>query len=212
MKYIAPDFNLKSFTCPHCHTLSQMDTEHWGFGADYKQYGIPTSQCVIACRCQSCGRKTIWMGDEYVYPTINPVEPNPDMPEDVRNLYDEAGSIYIKSPRAACALLRLAVDQLCSHLGATQSKIDDKIAALVKKGLSVEVQRALDIVRVVGNKSVHPGTIALDVDDVATANTLFNLINIIVDRMISEPKKIKELYASLPESTQAAIDKRDQQL
>lgn len=210
MKYIAPDFNLKSFTCPHCHTLSQMDTERWGFGDDFENYGIPISKRVIACRCQSCGRKTIWMGEEYIYPTLNPVEPNPDMPEAVRNLYDEAGSIYMKSPRAACALLRLAVDQLCSFLGATQSKIDDKIAALVKNGLSVDVQRALDIVRVVGNKAVHPGTIALDVDDVATANTLFNLINMIVDRMISEPKKIKELYASLPESTQAAINKRDQ--
>ncbi len=210
MKYIAPNYSLKAFTCPHCHTLSQMDTEHWGFGADFGQYGLIPSKSIKACRCQSCGRIIIWMGDEYIYPDLNPVEPNPDMPEVVRKLYDEAGSIYMKSPRAACALLRLAVDQLCSHLGAIQSKIDDKIALLVKKGLSVEVQRALDIVRVVGNKAVHPGTIALDVDDIATANTLFNLINMIVDRMISEPKRIKELYASLPESTREAVSKRDQ--
>ena len=145
MKYIAPQKELKSFTCPHCHTLSRMDTNNWGFQADIGMYGNP-SNLITAHRCQSCGRVIVWIGDEYVYPSLMPVEPNPDMPEVVSSLYNEAGSIYTKSPRAACALLRLAIDQLCTELGATQSKIDDKIGALVKDGLSVEVQKALDIV------------------------------------------------------------------
>lgn len=209
MKYVAPNKELKSFTCPHCHTLSQMDTGKWSFNVDHVRNGNP-SNWISAHRCNSCGKLIIWVGDEYVYPSLMPIEPNLDMPAEIRKTYDEAGAIYMKSPRAACALLRLAVEQLCTFLGATQTKIDDKIASLVKQGLSIDVQRALDIVRVIGNKAVHPGTIAVDVDDVATANTLFNLINMIVDRMISEPKRIKELYASLPESTREAVSKRDQ--
>ena len=89
------------------------------------------------------------------------------MPNSVKQLYNEAALISNKSPRAACALLRLAVDKLCLELGETDRDINKNIGALVKRGLSQDVQQALDIVRVVGNKAVHPGQIAFDVDDYA---------------------------------------------
>lgn len=59
--------------------------------------------------------------DEYVYPEIIGIEANADMPEAVKALYNEAAIIYNKSPRAACALLRLAVERLCNELGETGS-------------------------------------------------------------------------------------------
>lgn len=71
------------------------------------------------------------------------------------------------------------------------------------------VQQALDVVRVVGNKAVHPGQISFDVDDKATATMLMRLLNIIVDRMITEPKEIDSLYQGLPESVKESIEKRD---
>ena len=76
--------------------------------------------------------------------------------------------------------------------------------------MSVEVQQALDIVRVVGNKAVHPGQIAFDVDSVDTAEALFALINLIVDRLISEPKRIEAMFEKLPESVKVAVKKRDE--
>ena len=81
---------------------------------------------------------------------------------------------------------------------------------MVKKGLPTSVQQALDVVRVVGNKAVHPGQIAFDVDDVGTATMLMRLLNIIVSRMISEPKEIAGLYDQLPESVKQSITKRDE--
>ena len=69
--------------------------------------------------CLNCGGKIIWNNSLYIYPEIQPQEANPDMPETVLQLYNEAGSIYNKSPRAACALLRLAIDRLCYELGET---------------------------------------------------------------------------------------------
>lgn len=78
----------------------------------------------------------------------------------------------------------------------------------MKKGLPVGVQQALDAVRIVGNNAVHPGEISLD-DSPEVANSLFELINYIVDRMISQPKKLSELYASLPAGALEAINKRD---
>ena len=213
MKYVAPEKDLKAFTCPHCHTLSQMEYNYLGFSGEFGAYGsLISGRGVTVCKCNLCGGKTVWVGNEYVFPTVLPIEPNQDMPSSVSNLFEEAGAIYLRSPRAACSLLRLAVDQLCSFLGADQPKIDEKIASLVSKGLSVDVQKALDIVRVVGNKAVHPGTIALDVDSKDTANKLFVLINLIVDRMTSEPKKIAELYETLPDSTKEAVKNRDKKV
>lgn len=187
MNYIKPDISKKYFTYPHCHTLSQMQFEQYFFSLDRTADGFKNYLHII--RCINCGKKIIWHNDIYIYPEIQPQEANPDMPETVLQLYNKAGSIYNKSPRAACALLRLAIDRLCNELGEKDRDINKNIGALVERGLSVEVQKALDIVRVVGNKAVHPGQIEFDVDNVDTANMLFQLINIIVDRMISEPKK-----------------------
>lgn len=130
------------------------------------------------------------------------------MPESVKMLYLEASSIYDKSPRAACALLRLAVEQFCNELGETGA-IDKMIGSLVQKGLPTIVQKALDAVRVIGNKAVHPGQIAFDVDDKSTAETLMKLLNIITERMISEPKEINGIFDALPQSAKDSIKKRD---
>ncbi|MDU8911428.1 hypothetical protein [Aestuariicoccus sp. MJ-SS9] len=70
------------------------------------------------------------------------------------------------------------------------------------------MQQALDAVRVIWNHAVHPGQIDLR-DDRATAETLFKLLNLIVDKTISEPKHVAEVYASLPEGAVKAIEKRD---
>ena len=207
MNYIKPEIDKKSFTCPHCHTLSQMDFAQQGFNQDFN--GEYFGDYLNIARCFNCGKKIIWYNNNYIYPEIQPQEANPDMPETVLKLYNEAGSIYNKSSRAACALLRLAIDRLCNELGEKDRDINKNIGALVERGLSVEVQKALDIVRVVGNKAVHPGQIEFDVDNVDTANTLFQLINIIVDRMISEPKKIDGLFDKLPESAKQSIEQRD---
>lgn len=213
MKYTAPDKKLSAFTCPHCGVYAQMKYSEHNFKED--EICITFDECIdtntaTLARCANCGNKIIWIKDEYAYPNLLPISPNEDMPNVVKVLYEEAGLIYTKSPRAACALLRLAIDRLCNELGETDRDINKNIASLVKRGISVEVQQALDIVRVVGNKAVHPGQITFDVDSVETAETLFTLINLIVDRLISEPKRIDEMFDKLPENVKNAVKKRDE--
>ena len=210
--YIEPQKELRSYTCPHCNTISQMEFSTHSFPNDVQEARIGWRSAVNALtihRCHCCGRKIIWIDDKYVYPDIVAEEPNADMPDSVKQLYDEAGLIYNKSPRAACALLRLAIDRLCNELGETDRDINKNIGALVQKGLPTSIQKALDVVRVVGNKAVHPGQITFDVDDTGTATMLMHLLNIIVQRMISEPKEIDLLYQGLPESVRESIEKRD---
>jgi hypothetical protein len=131
------------------------------------------------------------------------------MPDEIRTDYEEARGIAGASPRAAAALLRLAVQKLCKHLGERGENINQDIANLVKKGLNVDIQRALDVVRVVGNNAVHPGQIDLN-DTPQVCEQLFGLVNMIIERMIVEPKKLGDLFFALPESTLEAIQRRDQ--
>ena len=213
--YVQPNKELVKYTCPHCNTLSQVEkSQHYFPSDEYQEYHdmravTRVRNRLTIHRCQCCGKKIIWIDDNYIYPDIVPEEANPDMPESVKQLYNEAALISNKSPRAACALLRLAIDRLCNELGETDSSIDKNIGALVKRGLSPEVQQALDIVRVVGNKAVHPGQIAFDVDSVETATILMSLLNMIVTRMITEPQRIGTMFESLPESVKKSIEKRD---
>jgi len=135
-------------------------------------------------------------------------QPNPDLPDDIVRHYEEARSIVDLSPRAAAALLPLAIQKLCAHLGESGKDLNNDIKNLVAKGLDPVVQQSLDIVRVIGNESVHPGTIDLN-DDRETALRLFDLVNAIADQMISHPKKVQEMYAKLPEEKRKAVEARD---
>jgi hypothetical protein len=160
-------------------------------------------------QCYSCDALTIWVHDRIVFPpTRSGISPNSDLPADIIRDFNEARLIVDESPRGAAALLRLSIQKLCQHLGESGKNINDDIANLVRKGLDKRIQRALDIVRVVGNDSVHPGQIDLR-DDRDTATKLFGLVNLIAEKMITEPKHVDDLYASLPEEKRKAIEKRD---
>ncbi len=104
--------------------------------------------------------------------------------------------------------MRLAIQKLCKELGQPGNNLNDDIGALVGAGLDQQVQMALDSVRVIGNSAVHPGQMDLR-DDRATAETLFMLLNLIAEKMVSQPKRVKEVYASLPAEARRAIEGRD---
>jgi hypothetical protein len=145
-----------------------------------------------------------------IYPDeINVESPNKDLPEDIQIDYLEAASILNQSPRGAAALLRLAIEKLVNSLDAKGKDLNKKIGDLVDKGLSPKIQKALDVVRVIGNGSVHPGQIDIR-DDPETARALFRLVNVITDGMITKPKEVDSLYDELiPESHKNGIESRD---
>ncbi len=208
MKYIAPESGLKAFTCPHCGVLARQ--YHYSVtnarldGSNSYQGTDPIATSI----CEHCEACAIWHCQQMVYPNRgNAPMPNPDMPEDVKNDYEEAASIYTQSPRGATALLRLAIQKLCVELGGKGKNINNDIQTLVANGLPDKVQKSLDVVRVIGNNAVHPGQI--DTDDPEVAGKLFILLNIITDYMVSMPNRIDSMYAELPEGATDAIENRD---
>lgn len=159
-------------------------------------------------RCFACARASIWVGGKLVFPRhASEHKPNDDLPDSARRDFEEAARIVDDSPRGAAALLRLSVEKLCSSLGKSGS-IDQMIQSLVDDGLPKRVQKALDVVRVVGNEAVHPGTIDLN-DSPQTAHALFSLVNILAESMISEPRRIDEMFDELPEAKRDGIRQRD---
>ena len=164
---------------------------------------------LFVSRCYSCDRLAVWVHENIAYPPVrNGEPPNADMPEDIRADYEEARAVISASPRSAAALLRLCIQKLCKHFGERGQNINEDIKNLVAKGLDLRIQQALDVVRVVGNEAVHPGQLDLR-DDTQTAESLFRLVNLVVEKMVSEPNHIKSMFDKLPESKRAEIEKRD---
>lgn len=207
MKYIQPQVFGKSFTCPHCGVLSLQRWKQslWDLSS---RHPTPDKNPLRVAHCDHCNKHSLWIVDKMYYPETGTAPfPNPDMPEKVKKLYEEAASISSKSPRGAAALLRLGVQVLCAELGEDGKNINTDIKELVKKGLPQIVQQSLDVVRVTGNDAVHPGQI--DTDDISNVNRLFELTNVIVDYMISLPNKVSGIYDTLPDEKKKGIEDRD---
>ncbi len=209
--YEPPAYHVKAYNCPYCNAYSK---QHWFQVQGNKIPNYSNRGGFVYTRgeltyCEQCGKSTIWVNHKMIYPSYGAAPfPNPDLPDDIKEEYEEARSIVINSPRGAAALLRLAIQKLCVHLGEKGENINTDIKNLVNKGLSPDIQKALDVVRVIGNESVHPGEMNLK-DNVGVAIALFELINLITEKMISDPKKIASLYEKLPEEKKKAIEERD---
>ena len=216
--HVAPVLMREAFHCVRCGILTSQKWSPLYYREGNRHHGTRVRRCV----CFHCGAESFWLAPGSValatedasapmlWPFSSAMSPQAhvDMPPDVRGPYDEARGIVERSPRGAAALLRLAMQLLMPHLGQPGKNIDQDIAALVANGLAVEVQQALDAVRVIGNESVHPGTLDME-DDLETAITLFGVLNFIVDQRISQPKKVAALYVNLPPDKLAGIANRD---
>ena len=203
MKYTAPEYALEAFNCPHCGAYA-----HQFWSRNVVAAGSSNGNVVIekltVCMCEKCTEYSYWhSGSEMVYPSKSTAPlPSTDMPEVVLQDYNEARNIFGKSPKASAALLRLAIQKFCVVLGENGKDITEDIGNLVTKGLPPNVQKALEMVRVVGNNAVHPGEMTIDDNPPSIALSLFKLLNIMVDTMITQSKEIDELFDSLPKGVQ----------
>ncbi|HBH1340092.1 TPA: DUF4145 domain-containing protein [Clostridioides difficile] len=215
-----PKYGNKAFTCPHCGVMASQDWDKYDiiYSDFYDKYVLNATTLIkysgemknlSISSCRNCQKIHIWYNGVMIFPEKSTiVEPSKDMPEQVKEIYEEARNVYSKSPKASAALLRLALQYLCKELGESGKNINSDIANLVKKGLNSDVQKVLDIIRVVGNEAVHPGTIDLD-DNSEIAFNLFSLMNFIVSETITRPREIAKLFDYLPDDKKEGIKNRD---
>ena len=218
MNFTAPKFKLNSFHCPLCKTFSHM---HW---RSLSNNGKQTLYHESTCSC--CQKPSLWrvtqfresglgrndQDAELIYPDFGITTlPAEDMPNDVKADYVEAAKIYTKSPRGAAALLRLGLQKLCKHLGEDGKNINKDIRNLAEKSiLPDKVIKVADTVRITGNNAVHPGQMSDDDFD-HVSSKLFDLLNFIVNKGITEPKELQALYERTPEAPRLAAEAKDSQ-
>jgi hypothetical protein len=218
-EYFPPEYGKGEFHCPHCHVYAKQFYAHlttlvsfpWSSTVDSNSKfdeSLPREWAVT--KCQRCGKHIIWVAGRMNYPkTMIVSPPNQDMSEDVQRDYIEAANVLSDSPRAAAALLRLALQKLCKQLGENGENINEDIKHMVSRGLNPLVQKSLDTLRITGNNAVHPGEINLQ-EEPQRVLKLFELLNFIANKMITEPREIENFYADLPEDSRKAVDRRDQ--
>lgn len=222
----------KAFQCPNCSGFASHLLECYPL--DINRTYSKFLRFTIIAQCQACDNFSIWLtnnlpvtkvettnlkGLDTTYASVTLIFPstssdssevpalNSDMPDNVKEIYKEAGDVLNVSPRASAALSRLAIENLVEYLGAEGKDLNNKIGNLVSKGMPIEIQQMLDSVRVIGNNAVHPGQINIK-DNKELALSLLHFVNLITDNQISQPKKIAEIYDSLPESYKKSIEKK----
>lgn len=208
-EYVPPEVGEDAFHCPHCQAFShQIWQELQWRKRNAGRVHILNGH--IGC-CTKCDDYHLWVGEDMVYPQASSAPiPTDDMPERVREEFNEARQIVDDSPKAAAALLRLAMEKLVQDLtGNDDQSLYAGIGELVdEERIDERIQKALDSVRVTGNDYVHAGEI-YSPDDRETALRLFELVNVIVELTISREKMIEEAYSEIPENKMDGIEQRD---
>ncbi|WP_047243708.1 DUF4145 domain-containing protein [Chromobacterium subtsugae] len=216
MDYVPPSFKADGYNCPFCKAYS-----HVMWTDLYSHLNGFHNEYIMQAQCSKCSNSSIWrrpsvdgvtrnqVTGEMIFPPVSSIPmPPEDLPDHCRADYMEARAIAAQSPRAAAALLRLLVEKLAQQFGEPGNTIDKNIGLMVQRGLPAVLQKAFDSVRVIGNAAVHPGIMNVE-DNLDVVTSLFRLVNIIVEKMITGPKEIDEVFELLPDSRKASIEARD---
>lgn len=223
-EYCTPELDKKAFNCPHCRVFAKQRWYSLMFNSfdakvSYTNNDRPIYHskdiirtCLddnfIASKCDHCEKLVLWNKEKIIYPRSITVEsPNPDMPEIAKGLYMESAKILQDSPRASAALLRLALQEILNEVieGGEKNSINKNIGILSEQ-VDEYTQKALDLIRVNGNNAVHPGEICIEEESI---EHMYEILNMIVQKLISDKKQIDDLFKKIPESYKKSIKRRD---
>ena len=221
-EYCTPELNKEVFNCPHCgafakqrwyylmfrHSDVKVFFNNNGLASPKNRISADFGDNFMASKCDHCEKLVLWNDQKIIYPRSITVEsPNPDMPEVAKGLYMESAKILQDSPRASAALLRLALQEILNKVveGGEKNSINDNIR-IIGKQVDKHTRDAMDLIRINGNNAVHPGEIQIEEE---TTEYMYKLLNIIVQKLISDKKQIDDLYNNLSENQKKSIKERD---
>lgn len=149
---------------------------------------------ICVWRCPSCGSFLVEAHREIVWPEAAPIPAHEDMPDTVREVYDEAQAVYPKSPRAACAMLRATAERLVDHLSpSSEGTLSQRIRSLT---VSPTCLLIFEAARMTGNEAVHGSEVDFSESNgeaIARFQLLSDGINRVIDELITQPRKLQSL-------------------
>jgi hypothetical protein len=129
--------------------------------------------------CHDCNGFALWVGDRLVFP-IN-VEKTPELVEED---LEHAAAIFNKSPREATALMRVCIQKLVPLLKQDGKSLNDYMSSLVRKGLEVEIQQAMEVLQVLQNDPGQPANLETQEDKEMALRFLGSLKAVLERRML----------------------------
>lgn len=141
--YVAPRFQLDAFHCPFCSTLAE---QRWSPVYRQEEGGDPAEVAdAHLSTCSHCGETALWWAGELVAPPAPP--PAQEVPSYVITDLLKTSVRDEPSPRAALALLRLALQRLLPHLDKHSGRLPQDVERLLRVGLVPMVETTLEHVR-----------------------------------------------------------------
>jgi hypothetical protein len=131
--------------------------------------------------CDSCSGFALWVGERLAFP-MN-VDKTPAL---VGEDLEEAAAILNKSPRGATALMRVCIQKLMPLLKQDGKSLDNSMSSLVRKGLEVEIQQAMEVLQVLGNDPVQPTSLDTQEDKEMALRFVDSLKAILERRMLKK--------------------------
>src|SRR3984893_16056996 len=170
-------------------------------------------------RCYNCKGFTVWVRDRLVFPirgdelpeivevdfreigedvqadaedmqqSEKDVQEHPDDVDESSEDFEEAAAVLNKSPRAAAALIRICIQNMMPLLKETGQNLDERVASLLRKGLEVEIQQAMDVLQVIRKNPGQENHVDLR-DETAIATRMFESLKEILERrMLKNPNQ-----------------------
>jgi hypothetical protein len=158
-------------------------------------------------RCYNCKGFTVWVRDRLVFPVRGDeppdvvevdfeevaedvhVQDNAEDVEEVSEDFEEAAAILNKYPRAAAALIRICIQNMMPLLKQTGKNLDENISSLLRKGLEVQIQQAMDVLQVIRRNPGQESHVDLR-DETAIATRMFESLKEILERrMLKNPNQ-----------------------
>jgi hypothetical protein len=131
--------------------------------------------------CPSCTGFALWVGERLTFP-IN-LDKTPALAEED---FEEAAAILNKSPRGATALMRVCIQKLVPLLKQNGKYLDTSMSSLVRKGLEVDIQQAMEVLQILGNDLVQPTNLNTQEDKEMALRFVDSLKAILERRMLKK--------------------------
>lgn len=135
-----------------------------------------------------------------IYPNLSfliDIEPNTNMTDEEKNLFNQAKNTFYESPKSAGALLRTILESILKrsfNISDERMNLGDILKMpKVNKNLDKLTLSICNTCRLIGNSAAHSEKLNYQSDDKDEVELFFKLINMITDKIIIQPLKEKEL-------------------
>jgi hypothetical protein len=128
--------------------------------------------------CHSCNGFSLWVRGVLVFPTR--IDKTPELVEED---LEEAAAILNKFPRGATALMRVCIQKLVPLLEDNGKELNQRVSSLVRKGLEMEIQQAMDVLQVLRSDSTQLNPLGSEADRETALRFLDSLKEVLERRM-----------------------------